>query len=265
MAIVDFPEAPSYPWLLGTTSFVLPAGLEDNVRALAGHVDAVQLLFFESKANSRLDHHLDVGLLGRLAADHDLVYTVHLPLDIQLGSTDENLRQQGIDEICRLLDELGPLSPLAFDLHLHLEKDIDLRAWQDNVSNSLAKLRASSGGSQAKIGIENIGYDFALVADVVDAAGFGICVDFGHRLRYNHHTDFWARSKWRHIHLHGASAGKDHHPFQPTDADFLQAFGQKLVDREYDGVITLELYELTQVRDSLAVLHEAWQPFQLGE
>ncbi|MBU0679790.1 MAG: sugar phosphate isomerase/epimerase [Proteobacteria bacterium] len=263
--MIDLPAAPSYPWLLGTTSFVLPAGMEENVRALAGQVDAVQLLFFESKANARLAHRVDVGLLAGLAAEHNLSYAVHLPLDIHLGSKDRKKRQQGLDEICRLLEELGPLNPKAFDLHLHLEQDLERGAWQDNLRDSLDNLGARSGEWQQKIGIENIGYDFDLVEDVADACNFGICVDFGHRLRYNQQTDFWALPHWRHIHLHGASAGQDHHPFHAEDQGFLRALGQKLMEKDYRGIVTLELYELNRVRDSLAVLHEAWQPFQQGE
>ncbi len=262
---MELPAAPSYPWQLGTTSFVLPAGLEENVCALAGQVDAVQLLFFESKANSLLDHRLDIGLLGRLASDHDLSYTVHLPLDLQLGSADKKGRQQGIDEVCRLLDELGPLNPMAFDLHLDFEQNIALRAWQDNIRDSLAELAVRSGEWQGQIGIENIGYDFALVEEIAGSLGFGICVDFGHRLRYNQQTDFWALPHWRHVHLHGASVGLDHRPFQPKDIGFLHGLGQKLVEKDYRGPVTVELYGLTGVCDSLAVLHEAWQPFQQGE
>lgn len=265
MSVIDLPAAPSYPWQLGTTSFVLPAGMEENVRALAGQVDAVQLLFFESKVNSLLDHRVDVDFLATLAAEHELSYTVHLPLDIQFGSPDQKIRQQGIDEVCRLLDELGPLNPKAFDLHLDLDNDLDLRFWQDNVHDSLVQLAARCGEWQDKIGIENIGYDFALVEEEVRAAGFGVCVDFGHRLRYNQQTDFWSLPHWRHIHLHGATVGYDHRPFQSEDVDFLQAIGRRLVERDYQGVVTLELYELTAVKASLAVLHEAWQLFQLRQ
>ncbi len=262
--MIDFPAAPSYPWLLGTTSFVLPAGLEENVRALAGRVDAVQLLFFESKANSRLDHRLDVGLLAQLASDHGLTYTVHLPLDLHLGSGNRVKRQDGIDEVCRLLDELAPLKASAFDLHLDLDDTIELAAWQANVCASLDSLAGKCGPWQEKIGVENIGYDFSLAADIVHNSGFGICVDFGHRLRYNQDTDFWALPNWRHIHLHGASAGKDHRPFQSEDRRFLEKLGEKLTKSDYRGVITLELYDAMKVRDSLAVLHEVWQPFQQG-
>ncbi|MEN8257869.1 MAG: cobamide remodeling phosphodiesterase CbiR [Thermodesulfobacteriota bacterium] len=262
---LGLPAAPSYPWQLGTTSFVLPASLEENVRALAGQVDAVQLLFFESKHNSRLAHTVDVGLLAGLAEDHGLSYTVHLPLDIQLGSENKEIRQQGIEEICRLVEELEPLQAQAFDLHLNLEKDIEPAAWQENIHHSLENMALRIGGVQEKVGIENIGYDFELVAEVVQSCGFGICVDFGHRLRYNHQTDFDAISNWRHIHLHGADPGRDHRPFNSQDVDFLQRFGKTLVERSYRGVVTLELYELSGVCDSLATLHEAWQQFQQGE
>lgn len=262
---LDLPAAPSYPWQLGTTSFVLPAGLEENVRALAGQVDAVQLLFFESKANTQLDHNVDVGLLADLAIEHDLTYSVHLPLDIRLGSDDRNIRELGIAEICQRVEEVGGLNPLAFDLHLHPEDDLELLTWQENIHDSLLKLADRVGAWQDKIGIENIGYDFDQVAEVVEASGFGICVDFGHRLRYNHHTDFWTMPHWRHIHLHGADPGRDHRSFCLEDADFLVKLGEKLIENKYRGIVTLELYDLAKVTDSLVVLHEAWQPFKLGE
>lgn len=265
MPLSDFPAAPAYPWRLGTTSFVLPAGLEENVRALAGRVDAVQLLFFESQANTRLAHRLDVALLAGLAADHDLAYAVHLPLDIRLGSSDGLRRQQGLDEICRLLDQVAPLEPQAFDLHLQPEEGLPLAAWQDNLGQALEQLAARSGHWCQRIGIENIGYDFECIQPIVAAAGFGICVDFGHRLRYNQQTDFWALPHWRHIHLHAAAGAKDHRPFQTDNLDFLTALGAKLAAREYRGIVTLELYERSGVRDSLALLHEAWQPFQRGD
>lgn len=265
MCNLDLPEAPSYPWLLGTTSFVLPAGVEENVRALAGQVDAVQLLFFESRANSRLEHRVDVNLLARLANDNALAYTVHLPLDLELGSRDKVVRRQAVDEVCRLLEELAPLTPRAFDLHLRPAPDVERVAWQAYLAESLQNLAARCGEWRAKIGIENIGYDFALIEEVVRDSGFGICVDFGHRLRYNQQTDFWAFSPWRHIHLHGAEPGRDHLPFQSKDLVFLHALGRALQREEYRGVVTVELYDATQVRDSLAMLHQAWQPFQQGE
>lgn len=264
MPLLDLPEAPSYPWLLGTTSFVLPAGVEENVRVLAGQVDAVQLLFFESRVNSHLAHQVDVNLLARLADDHALAYTVHLPLDLELGSHDKVVRRQGVDEVCRLLEELAPLSPRAFDLHLRPAPDVERVAWQANLAESLQSLATRCGEWRSKIGIENIGYDFALVEEVVRESGFGICVDFGHRLRYNQRTDFWALPHWRHIHLHGAKPGRDHLPFQDKDIDFLHNLGHALQREEYRGVVTLELYDATQVRDSLATLHQAWQPFQQG-
>ncbi len=244
---------------------MLPASLEENVRALAGQVDAVQLLFFESKENSKLDHTVNVDLLADIADEQALTYTVHLPLDLQLGSARNEVRQQGIDEICRVVEEFEPLQVQAFDLHLNLEKDLEPAAWQDNINNSLERLANSLGPLLQKVGVENIGYDFDFIASLLTNHGLGICVDFGHRLRYNHQTDFWSMPQWRHIHLHGAEPGRDHRPFQSRDLEFLRSLGQALVEKEYQDVITLELYELAGLRDSLAILHEAWRPFQQGE
>ncbi|MEN8141362.1 MAG: cobamide remodeling phosphodiesterase CbiR [Thermodesulfobacteriota bacterium] len=243
-----------FPWRLGATSFVRPAGVEENVRFLAPLVDDVQLLFFESQSRARLPHAVDIPLLAQLAAEHDLSYTVHLPLDLRLAAADEGRRQADLAEICRLVGELSPLNPLAFDLHLNLEGEMALAEWQANISRSLAQLAAELGEWQALLAVENIDYDPGIFSEVAAGAGCSFCLDFGHLLRYGHGPGR-LRPDCNHVHLHGVKDGRDH---QALAADpWLAGVLRELARVDFQGVVTVELYKEELLRLSLAALAAA--------
>jgi hypothetical protein len=42
-----------YPFRIGTTSFIYPAGYTENVARLGPHVDEIEILMFESHPDSR--------------------------------------------------------------------------------------------------------------------------------------------------------------------------------------------------------------------
>lgn len=250
-----------YPWRLGATSCVLPADIMTNVRALAPLVDDVQLLFFESAAKSRLPQPLDVAVLRDLAEAHRLSYTVHLPTDLALGAASKAERQEGIGEMLRLMAQLAPLAPLSFDLHLVREPDLPEAAWLDNLAASLGELSGALGDEKRLVGVENIEYPFGLVAPLVAEHGFGVCLDLGHLLHYGHDLEegLGVLSRVRHLHYHGVRDGKDHQGLH--DAEQAGMLGQRLAEVGYDGVVTLEMYNLEKLKASLALLDIAWQPF----
>jgi len=252
-----------YPWRLGAPSYVIPEAVLPNVELLAPLVDDVQLLFFESSNTSQLAHEVPVAALAELAAAHDLTYTVHLPTDIFLGPADAAMRQAGIDEIERLVAQLAPLSPVAFDLHLNQQPGLAPGQWQENIASSLALLRGRLGSEVAKIAIENIDYPFAQLQSLVAAHGFSLCLDLGHVLYYQH--DWRAAvdlaSQAKHLHLHGVRDGRDHRPLGFDQVDHLVAVGQSLAAGGFTGVLTLEVYKYEYLRRSCEVLAELWQPF----
>jgi hypothetical protein len=75
------------PFRLGTTSYILPDEILPNARYLAGKVRDVELVLFEvDEGQNNLPSPEQVNSLRELASQHDLSYTVHLPLDLRLGS-----------------------------------------------------------------------------------------------------------------------------------------------------------------------------------
>ena len=249
------------PWRLGATSCVVPADIMANVRILAPLVDDVQLLFFESAAKSLLPQPLDVQALRDLAEEHGLSYTVHLPTDLALGAASRVARQEGIAEILRLMDQLAPLGPQSFDLHLVREQELPDAAWLDNLAVSLRELSGALGEEKRLVAVENIEYPYGLVAPLVAEYGFSVCLDLGHLVHYGHDLEegLGLLPQVRHLHYHGVRDGKDHQAL--TDMEQVRMLVRRLAAAGYDGVVTLEMYSLEKLKGSLALLDEAWPPF----
>ncbi|MDH3359413.1 MAG: sugar phosphate isomerase/epimerase [Desulfobulbaceae bacterium] len=253
-----------YPWRLGATSFVIPADLLANVQLLAGLVDDVQLLFFESQAKAGLPNPVDTTALKAVADESGLTYTAHLPGDIRLGAASRVERQAGIDEIDRLLEELHPLAIKSFDLHLPLEVDLPEEDWLSNINHSLASLAARVGAEKSRICIENIDYPFAKVASLVAEHGFPLCLDLGHLLRYNYDWQAGLQKylpRAKHIHYHGVIAGKDHEAVVKDHAKVSGVLGEELARSGFDGVVTLEMYELVKLKTSLVEISSVWDDY----
>ncbi len=247
-------------WRLGVPSFVLPAEVSDNVLFLADKVDDVQLLFFESPARSRLPHQLDIELLKTLAVEHDLSYTVHLPLDLRLTSPAAVERSESVEEISRIVEKVSELSPLSFDLHLDYYHENEKEEWLRAVDFSLALLSRELGDWASRIAVENTYYPFYEVRSLVLSHGLSLCLDFGHALYYG---DDIARMiedipQAVHIHYHGVE-DRDHRVLTGRQRDLTVRIGQGMRACNYDGVFTLEVYDLAAVEKSLLELSVAWE------
>ena len=249
-----------YPWLLGATSYVVPADLTTNVRLLAEKVDAVQLLFFESSCNSALEHPVNTGELKRIAAEYDLAYTVHLPTDLGLGDSDGNMRRKAIGEIDRMITDLSVLSPRCYDLHVHKPDDLAETRWLANVEQSLAALALRLGEASKLVAIENIDYPYGAIAAMVAAHGFSRCLDLGHIHRYGHGLDDALADvkQARHIHYHGVENGRDHGAILSAQQEVTMRLGEELKLAGYDGIVTLEMYSMAELDTSLQTLEAAW-------
>lgn len=258
------PSQPAYPWRLGATSFVLPADIAGNVEYLAPLVDDVQLLFFESADRTLLAQPLDLEFLRQCAETWQLSFTVHLPLDIRLGHAEKGERARGRAEIVRLVEELAPLAPRCFDLHLVQETGLAPEQWQENLAVALTELGRELGDSKKLVAVENIDYPFGLVAPLVAEHGFSFCLDLGHLLHYGHDLEEIPGLLGRaaHVHCHGVRDNRDHQALE--DRQQAEQLGQWLTGAGYRGVVTLEVYSLERLTASLALLDEMWAPHRLA-
>jgi len=253
-----------YPWRIGATSFVIPAGIEENVRYLADKVDDIQLLYFESPSQCRMPQKVDVNLLQGLAQEHDLSYTVHLPTDIGPGSNSADIRQQAVDEIVRLLEELAPLRPLCHDLHLAWQPQLGMEQWLAHIDDFLGRLKKGLGRQRAMVAIENTDYPFRYVRSLVLEHGFALCADLGHGLFYGEDQNvlFADIAKAAHVHYHGVRGGRDHQALGAEQQACSNRLGHVLHAAGFTGVLTLEVYRSADLQASLQHIAESWLHYQ---
>ena len=240
---------------LGVTSYVYPADIIPNVEALAPAVDDIELVLFESEDVSNLPTLETVARLSELAEEHDLTYTVHLPIDRKLGSdsgAERLIMQKNIIRIIRLSQTL---SPYAYVLHI---EGIDSRAhswrirnWQRDVTGLLPEIVAQAD-DPAMICVENLNYPFEWCEQFLESFGLSVCIDVGH---------FWLNGtnisphiqryldRTRVIHLHGLRDGRDHLSLGTLPLEKLRYLMNILDD--YTGVLTLEMFSFEDVRDSI--------------
>ncbi len=241
------------PFRLGTTSYIFPTGIVENVKRLIGRVKDIELVLFEADKGSNLSER-EIERLALLSYGRDLSFTAHLPLRLMLGGKGEE-RREAVKIIRRILKQLEPLSPQAFILHLPIVKSVmntrfveldtaDRCRWQEGCRHSLGEI-LSSGMESQLLCLENLGYPFAYAEDLIEEYDLGICLDVGHLALYGLSLpEFTNRClhKTRVVHLHGCSKGKDHlpihNPLPPDYADFMN----RLVREDYQGIVTLEVF-----------------------
>src|SRR5436190_19543306 len=108
----------TYPFRLGTTSYIIPDDILPNARYLADKVSDIELILFEVDDGPNNLPSLEViDELSQIARQHDLTYTVHLPLDLKLGE-DGSEQDQSLVKAKHVIDCTRGLDPWAYVLHL---------------------------------------------------------------------------------------------------------------------------------------------------
>ncbi len=229
---------------LGSTSYVWPDDILPNVRQLGPLVDDVELVLFEVDDASNLPSVAMVADLNELARVHDLTYTVHLPLDLNLAD------QASLEMAAKVIAHTCDLSPWAYVLHLDgrsVENNPDrdtLNRWQRDSRRAL-KAVAGMVDNVERLCVENLeNYPPEYFLPLLDDVPVSLCVDVGHlwlngrdELAFlDDHLD-----RTRVIHLHGIG-GRDHQSLLHQGVERVAPILEFLSARGYDGVLTLEVF-----------------------
>src|SRR5512134_2659005 len=141
----------SYPFRLGTTSYIIPDDILPNARYLAGKVRDIELILFEvDDGPNNLPSAEVIEELSKLAQENDMTYTVHLPLDLKLGA-DGSERDQSLVKAKCVIDCTRGLDPWAYVMHLdgkavRISTDGErIRRWQDHSVRALEIVSAWAG------------------------------------------------------------------------------------------------------------------------
>lgn len=252
----------TYPFRLGTTSYIIPADILPNARYLAGKVRDIELILFEvDDGPNNLPSPQVIDELSQIASQHDLTYTVHLPLDLKLGE-DGSERDQSLVKAQRVIECTRGLNPWAYVLHLDgksvrtaMEAEL-IERWQGQSVHALEIVSAWAGGAE-KLAVENLEtYPLDFIQPVLDRIPVSRCVDIGHLWLDGHDPIPYLRSampRTRVIHMHGI-AERDHRSLAFMPQEKVRAVWEELVRTNYEGVLTLEIFSEEDFVSSLEMI-----------
>jgi sugar phosphate isomerase/epimerase len=259
-----------FPFALGCTSYVIPEDILPNVRALGPLVDDVELVLFETPQASNMLSRADVLTLRRLAQEHEITYTVHLPTDSRAGAPGKDERGRYVAAARRVMEMCAPLEPRAWIVHLEgIGRDApwaEQCTWRKRCQEVLADLKAAVPCA-APLALENLGYPWGWHQDLAEEAGIRLCCDVGHLWLY--FPDSW-RSQFEAmagqvdvIHLHGVSRGEDHLSLRHMESDVLRELLAHLGRISYRQVVTLEVFSEADFVESAMMLEDLWETSSL--
>ena len=243
---------------LGTTSYILPEAVLPNVRYLAPRVDDVELVLFEIEdGGSNLLSLEEVSELAALAMQHDLSYTVHLPLDLRLGIEGDK-RHRSLETAKVVIDRTRALDPWAYVLHLDGKNVQDPATWVDQAARAL-DLAADWAGGPERLAVENLeGYPLDFIDPVLDRVPVSRCLDIGHLwLDGQDPVPYLERhlGRARVVHLHGIGS-RDHQALTHIDPAELRRVLAVLDTGGFTGVLTLEVFGREDLESSMGMLRE---------
>jgi sugar phosphate isomerase/epimerase len=252
----------SFPFKIGTTSFIYPDNYVRNVKMLAPYLDEIELILFESTPNS-LPSNDEINVLLSLANEYDLSYNIHLPLDISLGAPEPTRRHFAMKTIKQVMNLTASLSPTTYTLHLPYE-EIDfenerIKRWKERTYHSMETLCASGFNSRI-ISIETLNYPLKWIKDILTDFNLSVCMDIGHLILYGFDMkDVFDRHKNRTsiIHLHGANDRQDHQPLDLLSKSNLKII-LKMLNR-FKGIVSIEVFSYDHLNASLKYFESVYK------
>lgn len=255
---------------IGTTSFIYPGSWLYNVQQLGPRFDDIEILFFEAGG---FPDAAECRALARCKQQYGLSYSLHTPLEASLASADAARRQAGVDAVRRSVDAASAFEPEHYVVHVYLgdgerdpEPPRDLDAWRERAASSLRQLLAH-GVAPRQLCVEALDYDFALLHPLIEALDLSIALDVGHWVRdgrdeLSELQRYLPRARL--LQWHGTEpTGRDHRSLRHYPADRARALLSALVASQFDGVLTLEVFDPEELASSEQVLARLWRELGL--
>ena len=252
------------PFRLGTTSYIIPDDILPNAHYLAGKVRDIELILFEvDDGPNNLPSDEVISELKQIAYQADLTYTVHLPLDLKLGE-DGSDQDRSLVKARRVIECTRGLNPWAYVLHLDgraVRTSMDaeqIRRWQDQSVRALEIVSSWAGGAD-QLAVENLEtYPLDFILPILDRIPVSRCVDVGHLWLDGHDPIPYLHSalpRTRVIHMHGIDK-RDHQSLAFLPKEKIQVVWDVLLQANYQGVLTLEIFSGEDFLSSLKIIEE---------
>lgn len=252
-----------FPFRIGTTSYIIPDDILPNVRFLADKVDDIELVLFDVDQFCNIPSREQAAELQQMAATANLTYTIHLPLDLQFSADDSQI-SRSLTKARQVIDALHCLRPHAYIAHLDshsIVKDpseTEASIWVERCVQSLQSLLPELQ-NPALLAVENLeSYPPALNHRVLAQVPASECIDIGHLWLQGIDVPPYLDTRLdrtRVIHLHGIDT-RDHQSLRHMPIDNVKTVIGKLIEKNYSGVVTLEVFSQDDFFSSMEVLDQ---------
>ena len=249
---------------IGTTSYIYPDNIIPNAEKLCGLVDDIQLILFEGKEFSNLPSEEDIGILSGISSDSGLSYTVHLPIDLDICSSDPEFRGFSLKRTLEIMELTSPLNPTGFVIHLPRNSVENELSWQagaiESVSGIYDKFPIET------LFIENLSYPIKLLEPVINEFNSSMCLDISHAVRCGdnwreYYEKYFERIKV--IHFYGPESDSEGHlGLQKADRSFVNDSIKTIVKSDFEGLLILEVFGETDFFESIKILKEELKKWQ---
>lgn len=253
-----------WPFRIGTTSYIIPDDILPNVKFLADKVDDVELVLFEvDDGPNNMPTARTIQQLKILAQQHQMSYTVHLPLDLRLAA-EEGEQHISMLKARKVIDSTRDLDPWAYVLHLdgkELLSNMDPDVTTDWIRQAVRALNIAAEwvGDGSLLAVENLEkYPLNFYDEVFKQAPISRCIDIGHLwvdgydpITYLiNHID---RAKV--LHIHGISE-RDHKSLSHVPFDELYRVIRFITHSGFRGVMTVEVFGEEDFQTSMLALQK---------
>lgn len=240
---------------IGTTSYIFPADIITNVRKLAGKVRDIEIVLFESDEDgSNMPDHSVIAEMQRIASDHEMTYTVHLPLDLYLAD-----ERPFFESALRVVGLTEKLQPHGYVTHLDARSgNSELDRLVENSLRSLDFLIREAAPAEL-LCVENLeDHPQGFMDAILCQTSVSCCVDVGHLWKINVDPvpclESWL-PRARVVHLHGMKE-YDHRRLSLMPPEVLDPVVE-ILRKAFSGVLTLEIFKERDLWDSLNTLQES--------
>ncbi len=177
----------------GTTSYIIPAGIHENILFLKDYVTGIQIILFELPEENMLVNPIDTALLYKLKKLYNLHFFIHLPLNINFAASSIEERKK-TSEYLKIYFDLGEKIETEFYVaHLNLPAEWKNTFYTDYLTSEKYKLFSeyvnktldfcfSKIPIASKFLIENIDYNIQYLNEFIFDRNIGLCMDIGHLL-----------------------------------------------------------------------------------
>ncbi|WP_421903018.1 cobamide remodeling phosphodiesterase CbiR [Maridesulfovibrio sp.] len=245
--MANFLNNTDFHFQISAPSWVIPGTIAENCRFLAGKVDEVALLFFETESCLA---YTDADLPQELAYT-GLAFHIHHPLDLPWEKGGGR-----VAEIVLALNEKAEhLNPSA-----HVVHPPPAGPEAAGVIQEFAAVISRSGIDPETVLFENIKENslFGLTGNIADC-GMKICLDLGHILAYAQHDllrESGLDGQVRMLHLNAPGPKGRHLGLEHLDRDGFETLDILFEKLSKGGTVTVEVFEEKSFFKSLQLLSD---------